>query len=49
MWAETLGRVLGDASLAGGLRSRGFARAACFSWQQAARETRAVYREVLSA
>jgi glycosyltransferase involved in cell wall biosynthesis len=48
-WAETLARVLSDPTLAGALRSRGFARAASFSWQQAARETRAVYREVLSA
>ncbi|MGH7266295.1 MAG: glycosyltransferase family 4 protein [Candidatus Rokuibacteriota bacterium] len=43
--AEALGRVLADAPLRERLRERGFARAAQFSWERAARETMAVYRE----
>lgn len=46
-WAEALGRVLTDETLAASLRARGFARAREFSWDRAARETLAVYREVL--
>jgi glycosyltransferase involved in cell wall biosynthesis len=46
-WAAAVERVLGDGRLAASLRQRGFARAALFSWEQAARATRAVYREAL--
>ncbi len=48
-WADALARVLGDDSAAQDLRRRGFARAAGFSWEEAARATRDVYREALSA
>lgn len=47
VWAAALRRVLADAALADDLRNRGRARAAAFSWERAARETRAVYREAL--
>jgi glycosyltransferase involved in cell wall biosynthesis len=47
--AEALRAVLGDASLRGDLRQRGLARAAEYSWERTARETLAVYREVLGA
>jgi glycosyltransferase involved in cell wall biosynthesis len=45
--AAAIGRVLGDAPLRAELRARGLARAAQFTWERAARETLAVYREVL--
>ncbi|HUV89366.1 MAG TPA: glycosyltransferase family 1 protein, partial [Anaerolineae bacterium] len=45
---EAMRRVLSDADLADDLRQRGLERAARFSWDQAARETIDVYREVLS-
>jgi len=47
-WAETLVRLLGDAATLEAMRSRSLARAAEFSWERAARETTAVYREVAS-
>ncbi len=45
--AAALARLLDDADLRAALRERGIARAARFSWQRAARETWALYREVL--
>lgn len=47
--AEALGRVLSDAALRQDLRRRGLARAAEFSWNRAARETLAVYRQAMGA
>ncbi len=44
--AEALAQVLTDRATAEALRSRGLARAAQFSWQQAAQETLQVYEEV---
>lgn len=44
--AEALTRVLSDDALAADLKQRGLARAALFSWERCARETRAVYEEV---
>lgn len=41
-----LTRVLSDDALAADLRQRGLARAALFSWDRCARETRAVYEEM---
>ncbi|MFN8481487.1 MAG: glycosyltransferase family 1 protein [Anaerolineae bacterium] len=41
--ADTLSRLLGDAALQDDLRARGPLRAAQFSWERAARETRTVY------
>lgn len=48
-WAGAFGRLLTDERLAADLRQRGFGRSAQFTWQRAARETRAVYREALMA
>jgi glycosyltransferase involved in cell wall biosynthesis len=45
-WTETLRKVWADADLRTMLCERGLARAADFSWERAARETRAVYAEV---
>ncbi|GAB4407082.1 MAG: glycosyltransferase family 1 protein [Anaerolineales bacterium] len=47
-WAETLARLLGDAEMLAAMRGRSLARAAAFSWERAARDTMAVYREVAS-
>lgn len=47
-WADTLERALTDSDFVRGLRARGPAQAAKFSWQSAARETRALYDEVLA-
>jgi glycosyltransferase involved in cell wall biosynthesis len=47
--AAALLRLLGDDTLRAGLRARGPARAAAFTWERAARETLAVYREALDA
>ncbi|HEX2517846.1 MAG TPA: glycosyltransferase family 1 protein, partial [Chloroflexota bacterium] len=44
--AGALARVLGDPQLAEGLRQRGLARAATFSWARTAEATRAVYQHV---
>jgi glycosyltransferase involved in cell wall biosynthesis len=46
--AAALKRVLQDTSLQVQLRARGLARAARFSWERAARETRAVFLDALS-
>jgi len=46
--ALAMRRVLQDAELAQELRRRGLQRARLFSWQKAARETVAVYEQVLS-
>jgi glycosyltransferase involved in cell wall biosynthesis len=45
-FAAALARVLGDEAVKDDLRRRGLSRAAGFSWQRAARETVAVYREL---
>jgi glycosyltransferase involved in cell wall biosynthesis len=47
--AEALVRVLGDAELAGGLHSRGLARARSFSWRATAERTDAVIGTLLSS
>ncbi|MBU0494107.1 MAG: glycosyltransferase family 4 protein [Chloroflexi bacterium] len=47
--SEALGRVLQDEALRQDLHHRGLARAAEFSWDRAARETLAVYRQVMEA
>lgn len=44
--AAALARVLSDPELADDLRRRGFARAQRYTWEQTARLTREVYREV---
>jgi len=46
-WADALGRVLTDPTLAEDLAQRGHRRAAEFSWDRTARETVEVYRHVL--
>ncbi|MBV9329076.1 MAG: glycosyltransferase family 4 protein [Chloroflexi bacterium] len=48
-WAQVIVSVLADARQADGLRQKGFARAATFSWERAALATREVYREALLA
>ncbi|QYJ16885.1 D-inositol-3-phosphate glycosyltransferase [Rubrobacter xylanophilus DSM 9941] len=45
--AGALERVLSDGGLRRSLSRRGFARAALFTWERAARETRLLYEEVL--
>lgn len=45
--AEEIQRVLEDSVLAQEMRQEGMKRASQFSWQRCARETRAVYRQVL--
>ena len=46
--AETITRALGDDALRDGLRERGLARAADFTWERTARETLALYRSVVA-
>lgn len=46
--ASNLSRVLKDKGLADSLRGQGLARAACFSWDETARETMHVYEAVAS-
>jgi glycosyltransferase involved in cell wall biosynthesis len=46
--ANAMQQVLADSVLAQQMRSKGLARSQLFSWQRCARETLAVYREVLS-
>lgn len=46
--AQAMVRVLTDADLAADLRARGPERARLFSWERTARETLAVYRQVLA-
>ena len=43
-WAEAMGRVLTDPSVAADLRARGLVRAAQFTWRETARKTLEVYR-----
>lgn len=47
-WAETLARLLTNPTTLDAMRARSLARAAEFSWDRAACETAAVYREVIS-
>lgn len=46
-WVGALLKVLSEPAHAAALRERGFKRAAQFSWERCARETRDVYRRVL--
>jgi len=46
--AEAMGLALGDEPLRSRLREAGLERAALFSWERTARETAAVYREVVA-
>lgn len=46
--ASAVNRVLEDTSLADTMRTKGLARASCFSWDRTARETEAVYSAVLA-
>jgi glycosyltransferase involved in cell wall biosynthesis len=45
-WSETLQRLWNDARLRAELCRRGIERARAYTWERAARETRAVYRRV---
>jgi len=45
--AEALARALEDADLRREMVARGLAQAACFTWERAARETLAVYQEII--
>ncbi len=47
--ARTLTRILQDSALGDSLRARGLEQAARFSWERTARETLAVYREVIQS
>jgi glycosyltransferase involved in cell wall biosynthesis len=47
-WTEAMARVLGDARLCAELRARGLQQAQKFSWERTARETLAVYENVMS-
>ncbi|MFN0100619.1 MAG: hypothetical protein ACKV2U_00875 [Bryobacteraceae bacterium] len=44
-WVAALTRLIDDAARRAELRARGWARAAEFNWERAARETLAVYRK----
>ncbi len=46
-WAAALRRVLSDAPLRAEMRRRGLAQAARFRWEETARQTLAVYRELI--
>ena len=46
-WADALRRLWTDEDIRADLRSRGLARAADYTWERAARETRAVYQKAL--
>ncbi len=46
-WTAALAEVLGDDTLANRMREAGLVRAADFTWQETARRTLAVYREVV--
>lgn len=48
-WRAALDRVLSDSSLHAGLRQRGLARAAQFTWEAAARQTLSVYQRLVPA
>jgi hypothetical protein len=45
--AEAMNQVLGDGVLRQSMREQGLAKAGCFSWAKAARETVGVYRRAL--
>jgi glycosyltransferase involved in cell wall biosynthesis len=47
--AEAMARVLSDVELRRHMRERGLERARHFSWERCARETLAVYEEVMGA
>ena len=47
-WAEAMARLWGDAAEREQLRTRGLERAGHFSWEQAARETLAVYQAAVA-
>jgi glycosyltransferase involved in cell wall biosynthesis len=47
--AQAMARVLLEPGLRTRMRASGFAQAARFTWEKAARETLAVYHEVLAA
>ncbi len=47
--AQAISRLLADAARRDELRAKGFARAARFSWDQTARETLSVYRQIEAA
>ena len=46
-WTDALRRLWNDPELRADLRARGMARAGAYTWERAARETRAVYQKVL--
>lgn len=46
-WAEAVRRLWTDDDLRADLRARGLERAAGYTWERAARETRAVYQKVI--
>lgn len=48
-WVETLRKVWSDPDQRAVMRERGLARAAEYSWERAAHETRAVYAEVVGS
>jgi glycosyltransferase involved in cell wall biosynthesis len=47
--AEAMHRVLSDRDLHQDLRRQGLERSACFTWERAARETLAVYEQILDS
>jgi glycosyltransferase involved in cell wall biosynthesis len=47
-WAAAMYRLLNDAELQADLRARGLRQAARFSWEKAAQETLAVYRQAVT-
>lgn len=47
-WSRTIGRLLTDRGTLETLRERGYARERTYSWDETARQTLAVYREVAS-
>ena len=47
--AASIARLAGDAALRADLRERALTRARTFTWERTARQTLAVYREVLGA
>ncbi len=48
-WAQALRQMLSDTSLQHNLRDRGLRQAARFTWENTARQTHAIYREVYAA
>ncbi len=46
-WVDALRRLWNDPELRADLRTRGLTRAAEYTWERAARETRVVYEKVL--